>query len=272
VKSVNYSLSYSLGKNGRGQDPSAVDYIAAVRATGVAVNSNKAGKINTFYKKAKASGYYPSLKRFYLPIWGSANANAIDLISLGSGTFNGGVTHGAGFVQGDGSTGYFDIGDTPTDLGISETSGFGAVLRYGGAGNTTTLYGSKDLAGTRGFSFNGGGSNRASIGTTSSPFAQLSSTENSILVANRPSISNITCYKYQSGALSTGTANGFTPSALDPYNIYCMAANIANVASEFDDEQIGAWVFGLGLTVQQITDFTLHLKNLWEGTTNLTIS
>jgi len=118
---MNYSLSNMLGGGMvGGLDPSAKGYIDAVTAAGATVTSAQRGYINNFYKSAKAD-YYTSLKRLYLPIWGVAAANAIDMIGLTSGTFVGGVTHASGYITGNGTTGYFNAANFGT-LGLTETN------------------------------------------------------------------------------------------------------------------------------------------------------
>jgi hypothetical protein len=103
-------------------DPDAKAYIAAVETAGATVSGGQKAAINTFFKTGKSEGWYSNIKRLYLPIWAAAAPNAIDMIDLGSGTFNGGVTHAAGYVQGNGSTGYFDTGSTATAKGLSDAS------------------------------------------------------------------------------------------------------------------------------------------------------
>lgn len=84
----------------------------------------KLDALDTFIRTGKSDGWYSSIKRMYLPIWAAAAPNAICMTSLTSGTFNGTVTHAAGYVQGDGSTGYFDpgAGSEPNTLGMSNAS------------------------------------------------------------------------------------------------------------------------------------------------------
>jgi len=105
-------------------DADAQSYVDAIIAAGANVSDTQLSRISGFYTAAKEGGYYTSLKRLYLPIWGVVAANAIDMITLASGTFNGGVTHGAGFVQGNGSTGWFDYNTTLGNLSITRENAF----------------------------------------------------------------------------------------------------------------------------------------------------
>jgi hypothetical protein len=119
---MNYSLGNMLGRNMAlgALDPDAVAYIAAVRAAGGTVSGAQATAISNFAILGKADGWFSSVKRFYLPIWGVAAANAVDLIARGSGTFVGGVTHSSGFVTFNGTTGAFR--DNATIISHGSTS------------------------------------------------------------------------------------------------------------------------------------------------------
>ena len=103
-------------------DPDAAAYIAAVRAAGGTVSGAQATAISNFAILGKADGWFSSVKRFYLPIWGVAAANAVDLIVRGSGTFVGGVTHSSGFVKFNGITGHLRTDATITSLGSTSST------------------------------------------------------------------------------------------------------------------------------------------------------
>ena len=61
---------------------------------------------------------------------------------------------------------------------------------------------------------------------------------------------------------------GTTPTV----NIGLMAGNVVTTgATSFTNNEFGAFAIGTGLTDTQDGNFTLALKNLWEGTTGLTL-
>jgi hypothetical protein len=125
---MQYSLAHQLGKRSGGLDPDAKAYIAAVETAGATVNATQKAAINTFVKTGKSDGWYSSIKRMYLPIWASAAPNAIDMIGLTSGTFNGTVTHSGGVCAGGWKHGVFSLTleHQPSALGLATTS-IGAV-------------------------------------------------------------------------------------------------------------------------------------------------
>jgi hypothetical protein len=240
-----------------------------VETAGATVSGGQKKAIDTFYKTGKSDGWYSSLKRMYLPIWAAAAPNAIDMIALGSGTFNGTVTHGAGFVQGDGSTGWFDSGVTPETLGLSPSTAYLCALaktemissRAIGARNSV----SQDFNLTRittslscGIMANVNGSGLLLSAATCSGILSGSRVGGTRFVARRD-------VSGRSNLASVTDADfGTTPTV----NIGLMAGNIVTTgATSFTNNEFGAFAIGTGLTDTQDGNFTLALKNLWETAT-----
>jgi hypothetical protein len=276
---MNYSLSYSLGKRLGIQDPSAVDYISAVRTAGATVTSAQASEINTFYKTAKSTGYYTSLKRLYLPIWGVAAANAIDMITGASGTWNGGVTHGAGFVQGNGSTGYFDMGVKSGALGVTAGDGFhGWLSNGGGTANTSANYigaTSADFTasffsrfltdiGIDYFHLNIAGFLRQTI-------PSIDSNRGIVISRRKSGVREISRRDSAARSIIATATNADQGSANPDFTLFAMAANNGGGADTPADVRFSAFFVGVDLTGTQAEAFSLHLKNLFEATTGLTL-
>jgi len=218
------------------------------------------------------------VKRFYLPIWGVAAANAICLRSLTSGTFVGGVTHGAGFINTDGSTGHFLYDATPSALGLTTSSGSCFMLVTGAA----TIAGNAALGATQDSSNNtrfgpasGGVGNRGWRIFQSTALTYADSDSRSVLLASRTSTTTLSAYKRTSSAFTTtineGASTAGTVGTTTPMTL--MASNVAGVISGYVLSTIryGPHGMGLGLTSAQAEGFTLSNKNLWEGTTGLTL-
>jgi len=253
-------------------DPDAAAYIAAVVAGGGTVSGTQQAAINTFYRTGKSDGWYSSLKRLYLPIWGVAAPNAICMTSLTSGTFVGTVTQGAGFVQGDNSTGYFNTGTALHSVGLNGKQGMIGVLSLDdlGTDNTGCFTGA-----TRMLLTNGGAiTSQMVLNTTTT--AVLSASFTGVIVASRLSATSHTVYR-------RSTASGFESSA---ENTVTEALNLPNLAPWFAGAansngtplrgtvtgRQGAYFFGDGLTTAQATAYSLALKNLWEVSTGLTLA
>jgi hypothetical protein len=117
----------------------AAAYIERVEtALGSSITETQKTAIGAFIEAEQVDGRWGAHRRLYLPIWANAAANAICLKSLTSGTFAGTITHGAGYVQSDGSTGYFNFGTDPSSLGLSAGNSSACVLTCPATGNVPT--------------------------------------------------------------------------------------------------------------------------------------
>lgn len=263
-----------------GLDADASAYIAAVEtALSSSISGDQKNAINTFFKTGKSEGWYSSLKRLYLPIWADAAANAIDMITRTSGTFPvpTGVTHAAGYVKGNGSTGYFNIGASPAGLGMTTGTGHLSALVYV-ADPTTTVF--ECFIGAAGASNAG----LTEIRDTSADivsgfigfgtgFSEAPSTgRNGLYVMNRSSSTSAKCHRRTTSAFATGATITVAPTAITTSNLYALGRN-ANGSLFFPtDAQIGAFGAGLGFASDAtVAAYTLALKDLWEDCTSLTL-
>ena len=268
---MNYSLSNMLSGNASGIDADAKAYIAAVTATGTSVSGTQKAAINNFYKTSKLAGDYTSLKRLYLPIWASASANAIDMIGLTSGTFNGSVTHAAGYVQGDGITGYFDTLSTDTAMGISPLSCSIGTLSFLAPTIVGVAIGSQTGATPFSLSF-GAATNIASLYLNGSAISTF--TQNGVLIGSRTSATANAYYQRKTAGFTTpitGLTTSIAGTLANGLKIYGSARSFNNTAGLFTNYRAGAWIIGSGITTAQATSLTLSIKDLWEGTTGLTL-
>jgi hypothetical protein len=256
-------------------------YLEALQTAGASPTSTQANAIRNFVRTGESAGWFSSLKRFYLPIWGAAGPNAIDLISRASGTFNGSVTHGTGYVQGDGSTGYFDLGVTPSALGLTLGSGgIFALIKEEATGTATyNIMGSIDTASVSSavdlqIRAAGEGVARfyyADFATLSS-FACSRSDHAGILCAQRAGGDRNIRRRTSSGVSSLLSAtiadSGVIPNTR---NFIAMGTNYTGTPSGLGNQEMGAYGVTAGLANANSDAFTLALKNLWETTTGLTL-
>jgi len=264
-------------------DPDAQAYIDAVKAAGGAVTATQESAINEFFIIGKADGWYSSLKRIYLPIWAAAAPNAVDMVTRASGTFTvSGVTHSAGHVAGDGSTGYFDTNARFDTLGLTVSSGYLFALIYSGtlaslaqvigagtaaAGKQTVLGQAATVSPARArLRYSGAGTASVEVNTPVTGIISGSRTTGNRSIYRR---------------ISTGTStlistDGGDSGTLPESNVYALAQNNndsigGSDPAAFSDVQLGSYGFGMGLSSTQNNAFTLALKNLWETCTGLTI-
>jgi hypothetical protein len=249
-------------------DADANAYITSLLSVGAAVTTTQQDAINTFVKAGKADGWWSSLKRLYLPIWASAAPNAVDMITRASGTFNGTVTHSAGYIQGNGTTGYFTTGTASNTL-IATESGMIGTLNYtaipsanmitaasgAGTGATSARSGSENSGLIPLTTWLGANVVRATIGTSG------------ILLSCRLSGTTISGKRNTAG-YTEDTNTAATTASMSADNFLFLARQ---TTAGFASNQIGAAFIADGVdnTIRQ--SFTLALKNLWESTTGLTL-
>jgi len=267
---MNYSLSLMLGRRMalKSLDPDAKSYIAAVRSAGGTVSGAQSNAISNFILAEKAASRWTDLKRFYLPIWGVAAANAIDMKALGSGTFVGGVTHAAGYVRGNETTGYFDSNVSISGLGLTGSSLlWGALLNQA---NSTNI--ARGIVG-------------AYENETAGPYFGLQITTR---IRMYDSASELTTAAVSDGILLAGVESGnFVIRRRNTAGYSQLASTARSVTGTlptrticfmaisplfwFSNSRNGAFFVSSGMSSANSEAFTLNLKTLWETCTGLTL-
>ena len=230
----------------------------------------------------KDAGWYSELKRLYLPIWAAAAPNARCLVSGTSGTFNGSVTHGAGFVTGDGSTGYFEVDATPSTLGIATGDCF--IMRgiHTDTGNGHSACGVATSSSAGSLAMLNFSSSHGSSGTTY--FRQPTSAAGvnitgqgsdyrGIYIGSSTSTSARFLMRRRSGGTTEVSNTLSSTDAIHNGAPYFMARNNTSQGglnsptrgSEF------AWAVGTGMTSTQAAAFTAAIETMWENCTGLTL-
>ena len=260
-------------------DVDANAYIVSLLSAGATVTPTQQAAINNFIKAEKAASRWTLHKRFYLPIWGLAAPNAICMTSLTSGTFVGGVTHTAGYMQGDGTTGYLDPGSAGNlrTLGLS-----GSSLTYMvGISQQGLLLSIPQGA------FDGNALNRCQITNEisisrnifacpllSTAAINTTSPLDGILVGSVTSTTARYLHRRKTAGMTADT-NNVDSGGVDVPNSqpYIMARNnLSTGLFELPyDGRIFASSYGLSMTQAQAEDYSLNVKSLYETCTGLTL-
>jgi len=285
---MNYSLGNILGRNMAlgALDPDASSYIAAVRAAGGTVSGAQATAISNFAILGKADGWFSSVKRFYLPIWGVAAANAVDLIVRGSGTFVGGVTHSSGFVTFNGTTGAFRDNATITSHGstasthhtmalISDNPGTAADFsRYFGAYDSTD--GTKDCEAN--FRFTLTRIDSRCYGTTGSIVGSSIAVnlQEGVLLQNKLSTAagGHSLKLWKTAGLAIDNVSGLPNSISPPASKMAWGARNSqlDVLQNFNNFSYGAMSVGVSVGNNALQNTYLsRVKTLWEACTGLAL-
>jgi hypothetical protein len=261
-------------------DPDAKLYIATVQAALGATTieaalpnaTNPKKIISDFYKAEKDAGRYSLHKRIFLPIYNNLAANAVDAITRNSGSFpiSGAVTVAPGYVQGNGTTGYFDSGASLGGVGGTNASGsiwFITPLRVNGSFRVEGA--------------NGGTIERASLITntsnvaqhvipSSNSFAGLATTTGGLTIGSTVTTSSRFVKNLSGSTFTTGTDATLDTTAIPAGNLYFLARNNNNIGLTLPHpERRGGYGFGLGLTEVQAEGYALNLKSLYESLTGL---
>ena len=251
-----------------GFDPFAARYINKIESFGASVSFLQREAINNFYKSAKTDGYFSQIRRLYLPIWAITSPNAVDLITSTSGTFTSGVTHALGYVQGNGSTGYFTTGTASNTL-IATESGMIGTLNFTGipAVNQSTAASGGGFTAT---SARCGSGNSGVIQTAvwlGVNLIRAASSTSGILLSARLSGATVSG-KRNSAGYSEDTTTAATTAVMGADNFIFMATN---TFQGFSSNRIGAGFVTSGVDLATRQKFTLNLKTLWETCTGLTL-
>ena len=279
---MNLSLSFALSSRlfGSGVDPDAQAYINAVTsAKGSSPSLLQTVAIDNFYKAEKAAGRYSKHKMMYLPIWANAAANAIDLISLTSGTFVGDVTHGSGYIQGDGTTGYFRTGKIASTLGLDLATNYGSasvLVNLADSRNQNAEWlGATDGANRR--LLLGQATNNFTSGNAYSAAAGASlgdALKRGIYTVSVESSSLRRWRRYSNGNVLAGSASNSTLNTTTAPTVeqYLLARNNNNAgATLHTDARLGFAHMGFVMTETELNDFANNVETLWETCTGLTL-
>jgi hypothetical protein len=260
---------------GAGLDPDAAAIIAAIEAHATVSGTQRAA-IDAFFRTGKDEGWYSALKRFYLTIWADDDANAIDWITRGSGSFVGGVTHGDGYVQGNGSTGYFNTSAAPDAVGITHgNETYGVLYLDRPTIYPSSLFGVRMLAASP-FDWvdlpwitSSSSRLRCRGGNTSG--GSLAVSENHMAVIQSNSLSSRNLLFLKGGSIVSTVSNSNTETAAVINNpMFLMAQNNFGAAL-FSDAKICNHFMATAMTNTQIQDYSAAIKTLWEICTGLTL-
>lgn len=276
-----YPFTHSFTKNFVGLeaalDVDAKDYIDAVVATGVTVTLPQRLAISNFIKAEKAASRWTSIRRLFFPIWGSAAANAIDMKIRSTGTYVGGVTHAAGYVQGNGSTGYFNFGTPLTSIGLTASNGMLFALCNLADTNTDprSLLAVTNSTGFEGIDSSSGSSIRMYYGNGTSGQGQLAATlsprsaHTGVFTASYDGTTRNFRRRNSTGTTSLGSTAGIAYSITNNQNMYAMALNSVGSAVRNHNGRFGSYGAGLSMSNSDADAFSANLKTLWETSTGL---
>lgn len=248
-------------------------YIELVEAAkGSAVSLTQREAIGVFNDAERSAGRGDTQGRLYLPIWGNAAANAICLKTLTTGSFAGGVTHAAGYVQGDGTTGYLlpDAAGTLGALGVTNGNAHLMLLVHvaEAVGGLTKQNGLAD-----------GGTARLQIQLNTTSFiaycpsssaaaSNPEATGRGIAVLTSSSTLLREMHVRSAAGMDTGQNATNATNVLPNLRPAFLARNTNGSINLFNAAGYGAFGYGVDLNA---SSYTANLKTLWETCTGLAL-
>jgi hypothetical protein len=254
-------------------DADAAAYIAAIEGDGITVSATQKSALDAFYKAGKSDGWYSAIKRMYLPIWANETPNARCMVSGTSGAFAGGVTHAAGYVKGDGTSGCFNTNTKPADIGVNSTTGMMSVLvNTLRTPNGNAYHGCSSGAADR-FSLGLDGGNDAwwFHSANAYQFGQGLPFTVGILIGVTTAETTSFVKSRLSGGVTTKNYSGTSFGPTPDFSAHFMARNVEGIPSFYNNAQHGAFLFGVKMSEADADNLTLALKTLWETCTGLTL-
>ena len=258
----------------------AAAYIELVEtALGSSITETQKTAIGAFIEAEQVAGRWNAHRCLYLSIWGNAAANAICLKSLTSGTFAGTVTHGAGYVQGDGATGYFNFGVSARTLGLDYglTNGgcFSALIHVPDTRTDTREFiGSSDSGNRRVIITQATGGFLNLIAYNAAVQVSASDTaRRGIYIASVQTSTARYLRRYTNGnVLAYSNASSTSDTSIAPtVNQYALGRNNNGSLLNPTDARLGAYHLGYFLSIANQNAFAGNLETLWETCTGLTL-
>lgn len=264
-------------------DPDANAYIALLEGDGVSVSDAQKIAIDAFYVTGKSDGWYTSLERVYLPIWGAAAPNARCLVSGTSGTFQGSFTYATGYAHptAASSANRFNTGFKLLDeLTIEDACLMALAYDDVPPRDRAINAGNKTIIGSGSFT-----ANSVRINTVSSslkPQAVFPGVYESTLPTFGSHGVLLSTRRDGGTTLSRRTASAFdddttTGTLTGTYNNnfpivgYGSASSTTGATGQATTSKAGAFGISASLDATDRAAYTLAVKNLWETCSGLTL-
>jgi len=270
-------LGVGIGIGGGSRlDADAQAYITAIEGDGVSVSGAQKVALSNFVVAQKLSGAWVKQKRLFFPIWGVVAANARCMISAASGTFTG-MTHAAGYVQGNGTSEYFDVGAAMGALGMTnadfsmthlvyaEETSFGTAKVISGIidGSNYFAVTSQSTTSLRNIRF------ASPARDDTETFARTS--HNGVLMSTRDGGDDLILRRGNSGFATVFTYTVAASGTLPTSNLIYGGLNAGGTAGNFTDSKFSAAAYGLGMSVSEASAFSADLETLFETCTGLSL-
>lgn len=228
-------------------DSDAQAFITAANITDI----TQQNAINQLVVDLKGYSLWTKMKAVYPFVGGNATSHAVDLMTLSSGTFNGGFTHNSNGITGNGTNAYFNTGKNMNAILNQNSNSIGYYNRtanplndrYSGVGSPNWFILGKATSPNVGTDY---------WGNSGSSLFDNSFNVNRFIIGNRTSSTNVAIYR--NGLL---TLSGSRPSqAIPTNNFYISAVNNGGTPFLYSNMNYAFWYFSDGLTLTDVANLT----------------
>jgi len=227
-------------------------FTARLLTAGYSISDARKQAYTTFISTLKTIGVYDLMTEMWVFEGASEATSILGFKNVKNATAHGALTYDAIGAQGDGNTGYFDLGINPDDIG-SQDMHMAVYAKNDGANNgyiigsaTSTVY--TYIAPRVGTVYTGIGGieYNASNGTTSGRYITSRMHTNYFVVKN--------------GTISATTASD--PATANPNNLFALALSNQGNPDQVSNQKIGYISVGKGLTQEQASNYDTAISTL----------
>lgn len=257
-----------------GFHPTTAAIIDAITTAGATVTDAQQEAIDVFIRAEIAAGRWSTkLKSLVTPLWGVANANRIEWVDSGTGTFAGGMTHSPGYSAGNASTGKLTTTKSPSTLGHTNTTGYAGFLSTQAASGTgfSAQMGASSVAASAMAIYSNGANLVGQITSSAAPAtavwaAPARANHVGIITVLRTSATLITLYQRTSGGRNS-RATGTTSIAGNTASTNLITGWARNGADLWSDARLSVLFGGTNFTAADDEAFTANLATLYTALT-----
>lgn len=248
----------------------AANIISTIQSYGVTLSAPQQTLISDFVTAEKAASRWTGLKAFHMTGFGNANANALNWKTGKAGNFYGTVTHSTGFSYGDGSTGFFDFGQSGSSFSLTTTDhclGALVYLKHSVAAYSALISQIGNTATDMQLLDSGSNVEWYAPGTGS---AQTRTDTGGIFLGTRSGTTSKAHRRLTSGFTSSTGGTVAAGAGLSTTNLYAWRRGTTS-PDLYSNARVGCLFVSAAMDDSNASAFTANLKTLWEGLFGLTL-
>lgn len=249
-------------------DADAQNYIARLEAHGASVTYAQKGYIDAYFQALKSSGLWSKIYDRGLTIWGNAGADGETFKGINDLTWQGTVTHAAGFAVGNGQTGCANLNIIPSTALTLNNTHFSVYVRSNQQEVNRCDMGAVTVSGSQQVSIftNNGGNLIADQYNTNTSIGRITvavTTSEGYTISSRTSSTDFRAFR--NGAQVGTTRTTASTAQLPTHSLYLMASNFIGDIRNFSLRQISLWSVGAGFSPAEAASDNILTEQLMDN-------